>query len=276
MFKKTKIVLSYFFRLSLLIGGILLITILPILKMKQKKIFDFSMSATSIALLVLSLTALLVVCFIYGLHKKINIPGIKLPKPSDESKKALKKLGFIVAILLIWWYWHPLKEKILSVIEKRPGVEQKAIINDNKKEVVEVAKERKKEEKVSYHLKWEKPRNQRLSYIDFSDGRSDVISFEENGGGMKFTIRNPSKKNEDMICSLQVFNGRESCGTWNGKNIYNESETVWKWKGGYIDHQGRKGQIFLTEVFSNNETKYVGKASLPNRPDKWVNLVIYQ
>ncbi len=263
----------YVFRLLSLLGGFLLIFILPFLKTEQwKKISEFSPPLwVSNTLIAISLLSLVIIGVVYGLHKKI-----KIPKTSDWTKKWFKRLCLIAVAVMIWWFWYPLKKLIPSTFKERPGVEQKATTGDNKKGVVEVAKQKEKEEKVSYYLKWEKPRNQRLSYIDFSDGRSDVISFEEKDGGVKFTIRNPSKKNEDMMCSLQVFNGRESCGTWNGKNIYNESETVWKWKGGYIDHQGRKGQIFLTEVFSNNEQKYVGKASLPNRPDKWINLVIYQ
>lgn len=262
----------YVFRLLSLLGGFLLIFILPFLKTEQWKIGNFSLSTwVSTALIAISLLSLVVIGIVYGLHKKV-----KIPKTSDGTKKWLKRLCFVAIIVGIWWFWYPLKKLVSSTFKERPGVEQKATIEDNKKRVVEVEREKEKEEKTSYYLKWEKPRDQRLSYIDFSDGRNDVVFFEENGGGMKFTIRNPSKKNEDMMCSLQVSNERISCGTWNGKKIYNESETVWKWKGGYIDHQGRKGQIFLTEVFSNNETKYVGKASLPNRPDKWVNLVIYQ
>lgn len=262
----------YVFRLLSLLGGFLLIFILPFLKIGQKKISEFSPPLwMNITLIATSLLSLVILGFIYGLHKKI-----KIPETSDGTKKWFYRLCLVAVVVAIWWFWYPLKKLVSPVFKERPGVEQKATIDGNKKVVVEVAKQKEKEEKVSYYLKWEKPKNQRLSYIDFSDGRNDVISFEENDSGMKFTIRNPSKKNEDMVCSLRVFNGRESCGTWNGKKIYNESETVWKWKGGYIDHQGRKGQIFLTEVFSNDKTKYVGKASLPNRPDKWINLVIYQ
>jgi hypothetical protein len=254
------------------LGGILIIYILPFFKNSKKEIVGISFQTVGIVCLVITILLLIGIGIAYGLHKKIKIPKIIF----DWVKKLFKRLYPVAIIVGIWWYWYPIKNWVLPTIKERPGVERKATTMDNSKEKTEVIQETKKEEKVSYYLRWEKPKDRRLRYINFPDGRCDVLSFEENNGCIKFTIRNPSKKNEDILYSLQPFNARESCGKWNGKDIYNTSEPVWEWKGVYTNHLGQVGNVYMNRDSSNKKTKYIGKIFLPNYPDKWINLVIYQ
>jgi len=222
-------------------------------------------------LLAVSLLILIVIGIIYGLHKKI-----KIPKFGAATKKFFKRLCCVTAILVIWWFWYPIKKLVLPIFEERPGVEQKATTNDNKKGVDEVAKQKEKEEKTSYYLKWEKPKNTRKKYSNISQEKFEVIFSEKKDGVIKFTIKNPSRSSDETSCSLQRFNKRESCGTWNGKEIYNETDTVWAWKGDYVKiHTGETGTLYLKESQSGN-IMYKGKISLPNYHDEWINLVIYQ
>ncbi len=262
----------YVFRLLSLLGGFLLIFILPFLKIEQWKIGKFSPPTwISIALVAISLLSLVITGIVYGLHKKI-----KIPKTSDGTKKWFKRLCFITIVVGVWWFWYPLKKLMPPTFKEKPGIEHKTTTDDSKKKVVGVEKEIEKEKKIFYYLKWEKPKNSGKKYLNLSNEEFEVVFSEESDENIKLTIKNHSRDSDETFCSLQPSNKRESCGMWNKKEIYNESNTVWTWKGSYKKiHTGETGTVYLRKNQSGDAV-YTGKISLPNYRDEWINLVIYR